>query len=252
MNQFLFALLLATLAGLSTTVGAVIVLVLKKPTAKVLSFGLGFSAGVMIAVSFLELLPRAIISVGEVKAYFTFFLGMILFYIVDTLVPHEFVGEESSSRQKNNSRLIRTGKLTALGIAIHNFPEGLFTFVGTMVSIEIGIVMAIAVALHNVPEGISVALPIYWATGDRKKAVKLSFLSGLAEPIGALIGVVIFLQFMSDQLLGLTLAFVAGIMIFLSLDELLPVAHEQGESHSASIGVMMGMLIMVITLIILY
>ncbi len=252
MNQFLFALLLATLAGLSTTFGAVIVLVLKKPTAKILSLGLGFSAGVMIAVSFLELLPRAFISVGENKAYFTFFLGMILFYVVDTLVPHEFIGEESAGRQKSNSRLIRTSKLTALGIAIHNFPEGLFTFVGTMVSIEIGIVMAIAVALHNVPEGMSVALPIYWATGDRKKAVKLSFLSGLAEPVGALIGVVIFLQFMSDELLGLTLAFVAGIMIFLSLDELLPVAHEQGESHSASIGVMIGMAIMVVTILILY
>jgi len=177
-NQILIALLLASLAGLSTTVGSLIAFFLKKPTAKTLSLGL-----------------------------------------------------ESIDQSKTNPELLRTGKLTALGVAIHNFPEGLFTFVGTLVSIKIGILLAIAVAMHNIPEGISVSFPIYWATGD--------------------IGGVILLQFLNETVLGLTIALVAGIMIFLSFDELLPVAHKHGESHAASIGVISGMIIMVITLILL-
>ncbi|MFQ5820037.1 MAG: zinc transporter ZupT [Candidatus Heimdallarchaeota archaeon] len=250
-NQILIALLLASLAGLSTTVGSLIAFFLKQPTAKMLSLGLGFSAGVMISVSFLELLPSALDSVGQINAYIAFFIGMIIFYGIDTLVPHEFVGEESIGQSKTNPELLRTGKLTALGVAIHNFPEGLFTFVGTLVSIKIGILLAIAVSMHNIPEGISVSFPIYWATGDRLEALKLSFLSGLAEPLGALIGGVILLQFLNETVLGLTIALVAGIMIFLSFDELLPVAHKHGESHAASIGVISGMIIMVITLILL-
>lgn len=251
MNQNLIALLLASLAGLSTTFGALIAFFLKKPTARMMSLGLGFSAGVMIAVSFLELLPSAIISVGELKTYIVFFIGMLLFYVIDSLVPHEYVGEEDISQYQVNPKLMRMGKLTALGVAIHNFPEGLFTFVGTLISIRIGIILTIAIALHNVPEGISVSFPIYWATGDRLKALKYSFLSGVAEPVGALIGAVILLQFVNETVLGLTIAFVAGIMIFLSFDELLPVAHEKGEGHAASIGLISGMIIMAITLLLL-
>ena len=249
-NQVLVALLLTSLAGLSTTFGSAIAFFIKKPTARILSLGLGLSAGVMIAVSFLEMLPSAIDSVGELKAYTAFFVGMLVIAGIDILVPHEYIGEKAG-RDDFDPDLMRTGKLTAVGIAIHNFPEGLVTFVGTLASIKVGLLLAVAIALHNIPEGISVSLPIFSATGDRKKAFMISFLSGLAEPAGALLGGIILFQYLSDTIMGLTLALIAGIMIFISFDELLPVAHEHDKGHMASIGVISGMIIMAMTLLLL-
>ena len=143
------------------------------------------------------------------------------------------------------------GLLTALAIGIHNFPEGLATFTAALDDATLGVAIAVAIAIHNIPEGIAVSVPIYQATGNRKKAFYLSFLSGLAEPVGALIGYLILMPFISPGVLGAVFAIVAGIMVFISLDELLPAAREWGEHHISIYGVISGMAIMALSLILL-
>jgi len=246
MTQLLVALLLSTIAGMSTTIGAMFACLFKRPSARMLSLGLGFSAGVMLTVSFLEMLPSAIVSSGQLPTYLVFFVGMFVMAGLDLFVPHV---EDELEQSDVDHDLMRTSKLTALGIAIHNFPEGIITFLGTMISIEVGVLLAIAIALHNIPEGISVAVPVYYATEDRNKAFTLSFLSGVAEPIGALFAAVLLWPFLNEVNLGLALALVAGIMIFLSLHELLPVAHQHSDSRrTTSLGVVAGIIVMALTL----
>ena len=239
-------LLLSLLAGISTTIGGAIAFLIKKPTSKILSFTLGFSAGVMITISFLELLKRAIEDVGFVYANIAFFLGIIFILLVDVSIPHEYIAEKIKSKNVN---LMKIGIFTALGIAIHNFPEGFAVLASSLYSMKMGTLMAIAIAIHNIPEGISVSIPIFYATGDRKKAFFYSFLSGIFEPIGAVIGAFFLLPFLTPQLISSTLAFVAGIMVYISFDELLPAAHKYGEAHIATGGIISGMLVMVLTLI---
>ncbi|MFQ6125953.1 MAG: zinc transporter ZupT [Candidatus Heimdallarchaeota archaeon] len=245
-NQFLFALLLSSIAGCSTTIGAILACLVKRPSARMLSLGLGFSAGVMLSISFLEMLPEALELADLLATYTAFFSGMFIMAGLDLFVPHV---ENELARSDFDPELIRTGKLTALGVSIHNFPEGIITFLGTIVDLKIGLLLMLAIALHNIPEGMSVSFPIFYATKDRKKAFMLSFLSGLAEPLGALVAGVILFQFLNDTVLGIGLSLVAGIMIFLSLHELIPVAHKYDDSRRiASIGVIAGIIIMMITL----
>lgn len=141
------------------------------------------------------------------------------------------------------------GLFSALAIGIHNFPEGLATFIGALQDPALGISIAAAIAIHNIPEGIAVSVPIYYATQSRQKAFALSFLSGLAEPVGALLGYFLLIQFFSDAIFGIVFAGVAGIMVYISLDELLPTAEEYGEHHIAIYGLISGMLIMAISLL---
>ncbi len=138
---------------------------------------------------------------------------------------------------------------TAIAIAIHNFPEGLATFVSALKDVKLGMAIAVAIAIHNIPEGVAVSIPIYYATGNRKKAFLYSFLSGLAEPVGALIGYAIVFSFFGDVVFGILFASVAGIMVFISLDELLPTAREYGEHHLAAYGLVAGMMMMALSLL---
>ena len=227
-ENMLIGLLLATLAGLSTTLGSFIVLIVKRPSQRVLSVSLGFSAGVMIAVSIFELLPEAINTVGLRDASIVFMIGVIIMALLDFFIPHEYEYEGQYCLDEDNvwdeidkeniNGLLRTGKLVAIGIAIHNFPEGLVTMTSSLQSINLGLIIAIAIALHNIPEGLSIAIPIYGATGDKKKAFKISFLSGLAEPIGAILGYLILSPFLHNTLIiDYLLAFTAGIMDFSSI-----------------------------------
>jgi len=144
---------------------------------------------------------------------------------------------------------MRMGMFTALAIAIHNFPEGLATFTAAMQDPKLGVAIAVAIAIHNIPEGIAVGVPIYYATGDRKKAFKLSFLSGLSEPVGAVVGYVLLFRYLNDVVFGVLFAVVAGIMVFISLDELLPMAREYGKAHLAIYGLVAGMLVMAVSLL---
>lgn len=250
------AFLLTLLAGLSTGIGSALAYFIKKPKMSYLSFSLGLSAGVMVYVSFVELLPQALNTLGEIRAIAAFFLGILLIGFIDMIIPekenpHSYSGLTNETDSTTNKTLMRTGMLTALAIGIHNFPEGLATFGTALSNLNLGIVIAFAIAIHNIPEGISVSMPIYYATKNRKKAFTYSFLSGLAEPAGAVIGFLILLPFLSDEILYSLLAFVGGIMVYISIDELLPIAHQYGHGHTVILGVVLGMLIMALSLILL-
>ncbi len=248
------ALLLTTIAGLSTGIGSIIAYFIRKPKTIYLSFFLGFSAGVMIYVSFVELLFGAIESVGQIPGVTAFFGGILLILIIDLIVPeeqnpHHCIGVCKGENVDKN--LMRTGTLTALAIAIHNFPEGLATFGTALNDLQLGVIIALAIAIHNIPEGMSVSIPIFYATHNKNKAFKYSFFSGIAEPIGAIIGFLILMPFLSKTVLASLLAFVAGIMVYVSIDKLLPAAHDFGNTRIVAFGLILGMFIMAISLIML-
>ena len=264
-QNILLPFLLTLFAGLSTGIGSVIAFFAKSTNKKFLSFSLGLSAGVMIYISFVELFPqsqRILIQeygreMGMGVTVLFFFAGVLLIGIIDRLVPqaenpHEMRSvEDMEDKPKKNAKLMRVGVMTAIVIAIHNFPEGIATFISALESPKLGIAIAVAVAIHNIPEGIAVSIPIYQATGSKKKAFWFSFLSGLAEPLGAIIAYLILMPFLSPTLLACIFALVAGIMVFISLDELLPAAREYGEHHLSIYGLITGMAIMAISLILL-
>ena len=250
------ALLLTVIAGLSTGIGSAIAYFIKKPKMIYLSFSLGFSAGVMIYVSFVELLSQALENVGEFLGISSFFIGVIFIGIIDMIIPkeknpHHLKLSFESIGVRKDAALMRAGLFTALAIGIHNFPEGLATFGTALSDVKLGMVIALAIAIHNIPEGISVSVPVFYATGNRKKAFVYSFLSGIAEPIGAVVGFLILLPFLSDIVLVSLMAFIAGIMVYISLDELLPMAHRYGHDHMVIIGLVLGMFVMALSLLML-
>ena len=265
LQNVLFAFGLTLFAGLATGFGSVLAFLARRTNTRFLSVALGFSAGVMIYVSFVEIFPKAkdslVAELGLVGGYWVtvlaFFTGIALIAIIDKLVPsfenpHEIHRAEEMDipeRAAKFKKLYRMGLFTALAIAIHNFPEGLATFVSALRDPKLGIAIAVAIAIHNVPEGIAVSIPIFYATGSRKKAFIYSFLSGLAEPVGALVGYAIISSFINDIVFGILFAAVAGIMVFISLDELLPTAREYGEHHMAAYGLVAGMMVMAVSLL---
>ncbi len=264
-NTVAFAFGLTLFAGLSTGVGSAIAFFAKRTNTKFLSLSLGFSAGVMIYVSFVEIFQKAkealIGAHGEVNGtiytVLSFFAGILFIAIIDKLIPtlenpHEIKKvEDIDEKNINRKKLMRMGLFSALAIGIHNFPEGLATFAAALSDPSIAIPIAVAIAIHNIPEGIAVSVPIFYATGSRKKAFLYSFLSGLAEPIGALIGFILIYSFLglNDSIFGCLFGGVAGIMVFISLDELLPTAKEYGEHHIAIYGLIGGMAVMAVSLL---
>ena len=264
-ESVLIAFGLTLFAGLSTGVGSALAFLAKRTNTKMLSAALGFSAGVMIYVSFVEIYPKANdslvaelgLSVGSWITALSFFSGIVFIAIIDKLVPsfenpHEVHRTEEMDMPQEAARfrnLYRMGLFTALAIAIHNFPEGLATFVSALKDTKLGVAIAVAIAIHNVPEGVAVSIPIFYATGSRRKAFFYSFLSGLAEPVGALVGYAILVSFFNDIVFGVLFASVAGIMVFISLDELLPTAREYGEHHLSAYGLVMGMMVMALSLL---
>lgn len=248
-NSIGFALLLSTLAGLSTTLGSVLALFVRKPSPRFMALTLGFSGGVMVLVSFVELLQGGIEAIGFGPAHLAFFGGMGVMFLVDALIPHDYMAEHHHTEEgKHNSRLLKTGLFVALGIGIHNFPEGMASFAGALENPSLGVAIAAAIALHNIPEGLAVSAPVLAATGSRAKAFWWSFLSGVAEPIGAGLAALVLLPFLSATVLGVVLAAVAGIMVFISLDELVPSARCFGEEHLSIVGVIAGMVVMAFSL----
>ena len=250
------AFALTIFAGLSTGIGSAIAYFIRKPKILYLSFALGLSGGVMIYISFMEMLPDAIDKVGEPWGLFAFFIGIGVIALIDYLVPdaenpHTYDGIDHPNTPGDSHKLLRMGIFTALAIGIHNFPEGLATFAAALSDLKLGVFIAIAIAIHNIPEGIAVSIPIYYATNNRNKAFFYSFLSGVSEPVGAALGYLILMPFLSPALLAALLAFVAGIMVYISLDELLPMAHAYGHGHLVIGGIVAGMLIMAVSLLML-
>lgn len=266
--NLLYAFLLTLFAGLSTGIGGILAFFIKKDNILALSLGLGFSAGVMIYVSFTELLQESKhylsasygANTGEWASVLLFFIGIGIAALIDNLLPedvshHIFNFSDSNSEEEKEKlskcKLCRTGLFMAIVLAIHNFPEGLATFMSGLTNITLGISIAVAIAIHNIPEGIAVALPIYHSTGSRKKAFTFSLLSGMAEPIGALIGYFFLRSILNNSTFGILIAAVAGIMVYIAFDELLPMAREYGNGHVEILGVVLGMLVMSVSLILL-
>lgn len=270
-SDVLIAFGLTVLAGLATGVGSVIAFFARKTDYRFLGISMGFSAGVMLYVSFTEILTKADVSIaaaygpqlGGWVTVLSFFTGIGLIGLIDWMVPktenpHELRAPADLARLKPGSvleppsaGLMRMGRFAALAIGIHNFPEGMVTFLSALDDLSIGIALTIAVALHNIPEGISVSVPIYYATGSRRRAFVYSVLSGLSEPVGALLGYVLLRAFFTDAVTGVLFAAVAGIMVYISLDELLPAAHRYGREHDALLGIIGGMAVMAISLVLL-
>ncbi len=265
-SVIIFAFALTLFAGLSTGIGAAVAFFAKKTNTRLLSVALGFSAGVMIYVSFVEIFPKArnsmVEDVGNQLAYYytvaAFFAGIILTAVIDKLVPsgsnpheqHSLIDIENVQHSvKHKQALYRMGVFSAFAIAIHNFPEGLATFFSAIEDPALGLSVAVAIAIHNIPEGIAVSIPVYYSTDKRGKAFFLSFLSGLAEPVGALIGYFFLLPYLNGLTFGITFAMVAGIMVFISLDELLPTAEKYGEHHLSIYGLISGMAVMAASLL---
>ncbi|HEF3295277.1 TPA: zinc transporter ZupT [Campylobacter jejuni] len=281
-EQIFIAMLLTLFAGFSTAIGSIIAFFSRKDDLRVLSLGLGFSAGVMIYISFMEILPTALKDFknhydshwAELLGLACFFGGILISLLIDKLIPEDVNPHEPKEdlselkicplpqkgqnppkfhpgeklHQINTKALKRTGIFTALAIAIHNFPEGFATFISSLDNLTLGIAIAIAVAIHNIPEGLAVSLPIYHATGDKKKAFIYSVLSGFAEPLGAFVGALILLPFIGDLTLAISFAVIAGIMVFISLDELLPAAKTYDKAHDSLYGLILGMAIMALSL----
>jgi ZIP family zinc transporter len=264
MNDVLFAFVLTLFAGLCTGIGSALAFFAKKTNTKFLAVSLGFSAGVMIYVSMIEIFFKAKTSLvaelgvkgGSWTTVAAFFGGMFLIALIDKFVPdvenpHEMYNIEDINEKNStpDSKLLRMGLFTALAVGIHNFPEGLATFISALQEPSLAIPIVVAIAIHNIPEGIAISVPIFYATGDKKKAFFYSFLSGLSEPLGALIGYLILMPFMNDIVFGIIFAGIAGVMVFISLDQLLPSAQKYGEHHLSIYGLVAGMIVMAISLL---
>jgi len=262
-ENILFAFALTAFAGLSTGIGSAIAFFTRTTNKTFLSIALGFSAGVMIYVALVEIFSQARIALsdlyGDSSGYLYtvlgFFVGILIILIIDRLIPayenpHEVRQvEELNSSKPNDLKLKRMGIMTALAIAIHNFPEGIATFTAAMTEPAIGISIAIAVAIHNIPEGIAISVPMFFATGSRKKAFWYSFSSGLAEPLGAIFAFLVLRSFFDGSEFGFIFAAVAGIMVFISLDELLPTSREFDSGHKSIYGLVAGMAVMAFSLL---
>lgn len=263
--NFVYAIILSVMASAGTGLGSLISIV-RQPGGAFMGFSLGFSAGVMMFVSFAELLSTSMATVGFMPAVAAFFAGMGLMFIIDLLVPHEFISEhkmdtsglcpetELSARGRRHrygkeqalepERLLRLGLLVAIGIGLHNFPEGMATFAGALKSLRLGIAIAVAIGLHNIPEGVAVGIPVYCATGSRKKALLWATISGAAELFGALVAAVILLPFLNETVLNILLAGVGGLMVYITFDELIPGSYAYGYEHMSVAGIILGMMVM--------
>lgn len=259
-SNVLPAFLLTLGAGLATGIGSLLGVLTRRFSASLLTLALSFSAGVMLFVSFVEIFPKARQALtpvlgnplGYLVAVLAFFGGMLALALIDRLLPSHELALLPLREGVDSAALMRTGLFSALAIAIHNFPEGLATFVAALSEPRLGIGIAIAIAIHNIPEGLAISAPVFYASGSRRRAFLISFASGLAEPLGALVGYFLLHALLNDLVLGVVFASVAGIMIYICLDELLPAAQRTGAHHHLMIGgVTAGMLVMSISLVLL-
>ncbi len=260
LEQYQLPFIMTFLAGLATLIGGFITFVIKRDNMKAISLGLGFSAGVMIFLSFTEILEEA----NELLArhfphnfswiaFGGFMAGIIVAILIDIFIPDHIDSDflTTPNHCEHKHKIKRAGFITAVAIALHNFPEGLATFIVSAQDITLGASVALAIAIHNIPEGIAVAIPIYHATGKKRYAIWYSFWTGLTEPLGAVIGLILINLFMPQMFVGFLLAAVAGIMVYISFDTLLPLSHECGDWHSAIKGLISGIVVIYLSLLLL-
>lgn len=247
------ALLYSLAAGLSTMLGAFIVFFTKGKNERLLAASLGFASGVMISVTFLDLLPSANSllqaatndKLGIALGVGSLVVGVLIGVAIDRFVPHQEFNKEAGER--GHTDLFRVGFVSMLAIALHNFPEGIATFMAGYSDATLGVSIALAIAMHNIPEGITVAMPVYFATGSRKKAFGYTFLSGISEPIGAFLAFLLLRNFVNDIVLGILFGVVSGIMLYIALEELIPSSRQYGYNNYALVAMFIGICIMPLT-----
>ncbi|KAG4132300.1 hypothetical protein ERO13_D08G023600v2 [Gossypium hirsutum] len=257
-SQVLVALALSLVGGLSTSLGALFVILNQAPNLKMLGLLQGFAAGLMLSISFLDLAYNAMNSIGFLKGNLWFFSGVIFFAVVANFIPEPTLSHSSEVKGKKNKgdeggkdmmkkhrrQVFFSGIITAIGISLHNFPEGMAVFLGSMKGLRVGLNLALAIALHNIPEGVAVALPVYFATQSKWQAFKLATLSGFAEPLGVVIVAYLFPSSLSPEILEGLLGSVGGVMAFLTLHEMLPLAFDYAGQKQAVKAVFFGMAFM--------
>ena len=259
-SNVLLALAVTTAAGLATGLGGLLVFTTRTPNARMLAFGLAFAGGAMVYVSLSDILNKSIaafsLAFGDARGFtygtFAFLGGVLLIVIIDRLIPNPHERLETDDpffREHNREYIKRVGLLTAAAITAHNFPEGLATFFATLADPSVGLPLAFAIAIHNIPEGIAIAVPVYYATNNKGYAFAACLASGLAEPVGAIIGYVLLGPFLSEALFGAIFGIIAGIMVFLALDELLPAAKRYAKGHETVYGLVTGMGALAISLV---
>jgi ZIP family zinc transporter len=246
-SSFAIATVLTLIAGLSTVFGGSLVFLLKKITPRMMSFLLSLSAGAMIYIGLIELLPEAIKTNGRLSSLLFFFGGMSLLYFLDKSIPYHCLFD-GRCNSKESKRLFKTGSLIAIAIMLHNFPEGIAVFLSSLSSTKFGLLVALITIAHNIPEGIAITAPIYKATNNKNTALKFTLLAGLAEPLGGLFAYLVFSPFMSFSVLTSILAAVAGIMVYISIDELLPECFAQGSVKTSIVGFFVGIVLIGLTL----
>lgn len=239
------ALVLTTLAALATGIGSLISYIIPEPDTRYLSISLGFATGVMIFVAFVDLFNSARTAIGLTQANIFFLSGLLLVHFLDRLIPHIHINGQVDA---HSDRLYRGGVMTTIGIGLHNFPEGLTVALVSLTNLKLGIPIAIAIAIHNIPEGLACAVPLYCATQDRAKSCLYSFLAGMTAPIGAILAILVLFPFLNTFVLAASIALVAGIMVFICFDELIPIANKYGSEHLTNIGIIMGIFVMMIVL----
>ena len=244
-GNILIALALTLFAGLATGIGSLVSYLIPKPDMRYLSLSLGFAAGVMIYVGFVDLFCSSKLVIGFGYANLFFMIGLLLIYLLDHLIPHIHIDGQVDSQ---SNKLYRSGIMTTIGIAIHNLPEGMTVALVSLADLRLGVPVAVAIAIHNIPEGLACSIPLYCATSDRRKACLYSFAAGMSESLGAIVAILFLYPFLNDWLLAASTAFVAGIMVFISFDELIPIANRYGSEHMTNIGIIAGFLLMMIGL----
>jgi zinc transporter, ZIP family len=246
----LIAFAVCIAAAASTVLGSVFVLRADRSNPRLLAFGLAFAAGAMVYVSLVEIFAKSVSSfsesMGEKEAYsqatLWFFAGVALLALIDRLIPNPHHGISTDDpKEVGDTNIGRVGLLAAAAITAHNFPEGLATFFATLENPVVGTTLAIAIAIHNIPEGVSIAIPVYYATGSKAKAVGATAISALAEPVGALLGYLLLAPYLDNGVFGALFGMIAGVMVFLALDELMPEAKRYARGHETTYGMIAGM-----------
>ncbi len=252
-NPVLQALTMSFLAGMTTMVGALVVLLLKKDNKKMISVALGLAGGVMICVSFHDLWPNAEAyfsaamqqhKLGLVMTVAFLVIGVLLASCLDKLVPHKEDDALFGKLGQEYQDLFHVGFVSMLALALHNFPEGMATFMANYQGGEIGLTVTVAIAIHNIPEGIAVAMPIYFATGSRAKALKFTFLAGISEPVGAAVAFLLLKLFLNNFVMGIIFGVTAGIMLYIAIEEMLPSSRQYGFPKAALMGTFIGITMM--------
>lgn len=231
---------LSLIAGMATGIGGILVILLRKLSNRTVGFAMGVASGVMLMVAFNDLFLEAVKILTHLQLILMFSLGAFLIMVIDLAIPH--IELTAGMGNGHGSKMYRTGVLIAIGITIHNFPEGIVVSAGYTYLPRLGLIIAIAIMMHNIPEGVATAVPLSVANMKRSKIAIITFLSGLAEPVGAFVGAVALSSFGSAIALGSALAIAAGVMTYITADELIPVAHEYGHKHVVSVGLLSGML----------